>query len=132
MPVIFCRNNAKIRERKKKCQVRRSRKWLFIKWNHKRMLKKIKNILRLKTFLENNKANRLFFVLQEHIFHPIHLLGIQEHSKRPASWSKTFFANLPFREYTLYNVLLRKARKLLETRENVKILTHPVYHTNLD
>ena len=34
--------------------------------------------------------------------------------------------------YTLYNVLLRIARKLLETRENIKILTHPVYHTNLD
>ena len=34
--------------------------------------------------------------------------------------------------HTLYNVLLRIARKLLETRENVKISTHPVYHTNLD
>ena len=33
---------------------------------------------------------------------------------------------------TLYNVLLRIARKLLETKENVKIWTHPVYHTNLD
>ena len=33
---------------------------------------------------------------------------------------------------TLYNVLLRIARKLLETRENIKILTNPVYHTNLD
>ena len=33
--------------------------------------------------------------------------------------------------YTLYNVLLRIARNLLETRENVKILTHPVYHPKL-
>ena len=33
---------------------------------------------------------------------------------------------------TLYNVLLRIARNLLETRENVKISTHPFYHTNLD
>ena len=34
--------------------------------------------------------------------------------------------------HTLYNVLLRMARNLLETRENVKILTHSFYHTNLD
>ena len=33
---------------------------------------------------------------------------------------------------TLYNVLLRTARNLLETRKNVKISTHPFYHTNLD
>ena len=33
---------------------------------------------------------------------------------------------------TLYNVLLRTARKLLEIREKVKISTHPFYHTNLD
>ena len=33
---------------------------------------------------------------------------------------------------TLYNVLLRLARKLLETRENVNISTHPVYHINLE
>ena len=34
--------------------------------------------------------------------------------------------------HTLYNVILRIARNFLETRENVKILTHPVYHMNLD
>ena len=34
--------------------------------------------------------------------------------------------------HTLYNVLLRIARNLLETRENVKISTHPFFHTNLD
>ena len=33
---------------------------------------------------------------------------------------------------TLYNVILCIARNFLETRENVKILTHPFYHTNLD
>ncbi len=33
---------------------------------------------------------------------------------------------------TLDNVILRIARNFLETRENVKILTHPFYHTNLD
>ena len=33
---------------------------------------------------------------------------------------------------TLYNIILRIARNFLETRENVKILTHLVYHTNLD
>ena len=32
----------------------------------------------------------------------------------------------------LYNVLLGIARNFLETRENVKISTHPFYHTNLD
>ena len=34
--------------------------------------------------------------------------------------------------HTLYNVILRIARNFLETRENVKISTHPFYHTNLD
>ena len=35
-------------------------------------------------------------------------------------------------EGTLYNVILRIARNFLETRENIKILTHPIYHKNLD
>ena len=34
--------------------------------------------------------------------------------------------------YTLYNVILRIARNFLETRENIKISTHPFYHINLD
>ena len=34
--------------------------------------------------------------------------------------------------YTLYNVILRIARNLLETRENIKISTHPFYPINLD
>ena len=33
---------------------------------------------------------------------------------------------------TLYNVILRIPRNFLETREIVKISTHPFYHTNLD
>ena len=32
---------------------------------------------------------------------------------------------------TLYNAILRIARNFLETRENIKILTHPLYHINL-
>ena len=40
--------------------------------------------------------------------------------------------SVPLVTVTLYNVILRIARNLLETRENVKILTHPVYLTNLD
>ena len=31
----------------------------------------------------------------------------------------------------LYNVILRIARNFLETRENIKISTHPFYHINL-
>ena len=34
-------------------------------------------------------------------------------------------------QYTLYNTILRIARNFLETRENIKILTHPFYHINL-
>ena len=34
--------------------------------------------------------------------------------------------------HTLYNAILRIARNFLETRENIKISTHPFYHTNLD
>ena len=33
---------------------------------------------------------------------------------------------------TLYNVILRIAVNFLETREKVKISTHPFYYTNLD
>ena len=32
--------------------------------------------------------------------------------------------------HTLYNVILRIARNFLETRENIKISTHPFYHIN--
>ena len=35
-------------------------------------------------------------------------------------------------KYTLYNVILHIARNLLENREDIKYLTHPFYHTNLD
>ena len=67
--------------------------------NIKECWKRLKTLfLGWKSSLENNKSNKLFFILQEHIFHPTHLLGNQEHSKRPASWPKTFFANLHFRE----------------------------------
>ena len=34
--------------------------------------------------------------------------------------------------HTLYNARLRIARNFLETKENIKILTHPFYHVNLD
>ena len=37
-----------------------------------------------------------------------------------------------FASYTLYNAILRIARNFLETRENIKISTHPFYHVNLD
>ena len=33
--------------------------------------------------------------------------------------------------HTLYNAILRIAKNFLETRENIKILTHPFYHINL-
>ena len=33
--------------------------------------------------------------------------------------------------HTLYNAILRIARIFLETRENIKISTHPFYHVNL-
>ena len=36
------------------------------------------------------------------------------------------------KKYTLYNVILRITRNFLETRENIKISTHPFYHVNLD
>ena len=32
---------------------------------------------------------------------------------------------------TLYNAILRIAKKFLETRENIKISTHPFYHKDL-
>ena len=41
-------------------------------------------------------------------------------------------AGLEVYTYTLYNAILRIARNFLETREIIKILTHPFYHINLD
>ena len=35
-------------------------------------------------------------------------------------------------EYILYNIILRIARNLLETKENVKIESHPFYHIICD
>ena len=35
------------------------------------------------------------------------------------------------KSHTLYNAILRIARNFLETRENIKISTHPFYHINL-
>ena len=32
----------------------------------------------------------------------------------------------------IHNVILRIARNFLETKENIKISTHPFYHINLD
>ena len=37
-----------------------------------------------------------------------------------------------FERYTLYNAILRIVRNFLETKENIKISTHPFYHVNLD
>ena len=37
----------------------------------------------------------------------------------------------PKNRTTLYNAILHIARKFLETRENIKILTHSFYHINL-
>ena len=40
----------------------------------------------------------------------------------------SFVVGTDFR-VTLYNAILRIARNFLETRENIKISTHPFYHT---
>ena len=45
---------------------------------------------------------------------------------------KTLLSELTSHLYTLYNVILRIASNLLETRENIKISTHPFYPINLD
>ena len=37
---------------------------------------------------------------------------------------------LKIENYTLYNDVLRIARNLVETRENIKIESHPFYHIN--
>ena len=42
-----------------------------------------------------------------------------------------FSLNCTVQPYTLYNAILRIARNFLETRKNIKILTHPFYHINL-
>ena len=42
-----------------------------------------------------------------------------------------FFTSKKHLVSTLYNAILRIARNFLETRENIKILTHPFSHINL-
>ena len=50
------------------------------------------------------------------------------------NWSNIwgFSSFYKFFKHTLYNVILRIAKYFLKTRENIKISTHPFYHTNLD
>ena len=45
---------------------------------------------------------------------------------------KTRILGLVVATVTLYNVILRIARNLLETRENIKIESHPFYHIICD
>ena len=49
----------------------------------------------------------------------------------PTSWSLEGKI-IKTSEGTLYNVILRIARNLLETRENIKIESHPFYHIICD
>ena len=100
VPVIFNRNNAKIRKRKKSVRWEETENGCSKNENIKECWK------RLKTSLDEKAPWRIispinYFLSYKNIylFHPTHLLGNQEHSKRPASWPKTFFANLPFREW---------------------------------
>ena len=47
-------------------------------------------------------------------------------------WISTQFQSIfMYNGHTLYNTILRIARNFLDTRENIKILTHPFYHINL-
>ena len=52
-------------------------------------------------------------------------------SENPAETKKRVYVILPKPERTLYNTILRIAKNFLETRENIKISTHPFYHINL-
>jgi hypothetical protein len=50
-------------------------------------------------------------------------------------WFVNFYLvsqNIRFLMITLYNVILRISRNLLETRENIKIESHPFYHIICD
>ena len=52
---------------------------------------------------------------------------------RPGPNIWTFCLKLKNFEFSkLYNVIIRKARNLLETRENIKIVSHPFYHIICD
>ena len=49
-----------------------------------------------------------------------------------SKWPRIFLTIVISRKtVTLYNTILRIARNFLETRENIKISTHPFYHINL-
>ena len=49
-----------------------------------------------------------------------------------STWSKSFAGHGCSSKHTLYNDILRIARNLLETRENIKIDIHPFYHIICD
>ena len=57
---------------------------------------------------------------------PVHLCPLDYKLLSTQFWSLLLKTN------TLYNAILRIARNFLETRENIKISTHPFYHVNLD
>ena len=67
------------------------------------------------------------FLILKCIFFLIQEKDINTWSCLTAMFATSFFSpsNTVSFCHTLYNVLLRIARNLLETRENVKISTHP-------
>ena len=61
----------------------------------------------------------------------------QQWNYNPLTSQFTFFVTLFYTFsaiilHTLYNAILRIAKNFLETKENIKISTHPFYHVNLD
>ena len=87
-------------------------------------------------FLKCNSGSSIWFIYKT-------VVEFQEQTSFSWEWFDCFFMfhrviqnmkNTWAKElvHTLYNVILRIARNFLETRENVKISTHPFYHTNLD
>ena len=68
---------------------------------------------------------------QKHVKHSF--LTYQSNFNIPLSYEVDYLKYSRFEVplYTLYNTILHIARNFLETRENIKILTHSFYHINL-
>ena len=73
----------------------------------------------------------IFAILALHTLKEKNNRDINIEQQKSKAFSLCFYSRL-WNRCTLYNVILRILRNFRETSENIRISTHPFYHTNLD
>ena len=78
-------------------------------------------------------SNRLFYtILNRHKSVSNYFFNLRHYVNKELWKTKEFNMSRVIHICTLYNAILRIARNFLETKENIKISTHPFYPVNLD